>query len=232
MNRTQLLGAAFCLAAALAVAACGGEDPTPAVRTNVPTVPPTFLTPAPTTTAVAPLPPGLRKTYKEYPPIVIDVNKSYTAVIQTDKGDITLELYPRKAPKTVNSFVFLARDGFFDGLTFHRVLPGFVAQGGDPLGTGRGGPGYNFEDEIAPDLVMDEGVLAMANAGLGTKTNGSQFFITLAPQYQLNGKHTIFGKVTAGMDLVKQLKARDPDNTGGGSLQPGDKMLRVTITES
>lgn len=232
MNRARLIGAALSFAVASLVAACGGGGPTPTFRTNVPTVNPVFLTPAPTTTAVAPLPPGLRKTYKEYPPMTIDVNKTYKAVIDTEKGEITIELYPKQAPKTVNNFVFLAREQFYDGLTFHRVLQGFVAQGGDPLGTGRGGPGYNFEDEIAPGLAMDEGIVAMANSGVGTRTNGSQFFITLAPQPQLNGKHTIFGKVVSGMDVVKQLKARDPDNTGGSTLAPGDRMVKVTIQES
>lgn len=159
----------------------------------------------------------MAKQYASYPALVVDKNKDYSATISTAHGDIELELYVKEAPLTVNSFVFLAQDGFYDGVVFHRVIPGFVAQGGDPTGTGTGGPGYKFEDEVSPRNVPhrhQEGSLSMANAGPGT--NGSQFFICFAPQPHLDGKHTVFGKVTSGMDAVRKLKN-------------GDKMNKVTI---
>ena len=156
------------------------------------------------------------QSYNSPIPMVIDVNKKYTAVIKTAKGDLTLELYPQDAPVTVNSFVSLARKGFYNGLTFHRVIPGFMAQGGDPTGTGSGGPGYKFQDEFS-SRTNQEGSLSMANSG--PNTNGSQFFICYAPQPHLNGKHTVFGQLTQGMDVLKQ-------------LVNGDKMTEVTITES
>ncbi len=146
------------------------------------------------------------------PPMVIDPQKQYTADIKTSKGDITVQLLPDKAPLTVNSFVFLARDGYFNNVTWHRVMPGFVAQAGDPSGSGFGGPGYEFATEIS-DLTFDsEGVLGMANAG--ADTNGSQFFITYAAQPSLDGKYTVFGKVLEGMDVLNQLTARDPSQGG------------------
>ncbi|MBN1315841.1 MAG: peptidylprolyl isomerase [Anaerolineales bacterium] len=147
----------------------------------------------------------------------IDVKKKYWATIETDRGSIELELYPEHAPRTVNNFVFLARDGYYDGVTFHRVIKGFMIQGGDPTGTGRGGPGYKFGDEFRGNpLKHGTGALSMANAG--PNTNGSQFFITHAPQPHLNGKHTVFGQVISGQDVVN-------------AVQQGDKMNRVTIKE-
>ncbi|MBN1582803.1 MAG: peptidylprolyl isomerase [Anaerolineae bacterium] len=147
----------------------------------------------------------------------IDSKKSYYALIDTSKGVIELELYPAYAPKTVNNFVFLARQGFYDGVVFHRVISNFMIQGGDPTGTGRGGPGYKFEDEFAGNPLKHEtGVISMANAGPGT--NGSQFFITHSPQPHLNGKHTVFGKVTSGQDIVN-------------AIRQGDTMTTVTIVE-
>jgi cyclophilin family peptidyl-prolyl cis-trans isomerase len=169
-----------------------------------------------------------QKAYKECPPMVIDPNKQYTATIQTTKGDIVVELFAKQAPLTVNSLVFLAQNKWFDGVPFHRVLDGFVAQTGDPTGTGLGGPGYQFGDEISPDLKFDAaGVLGMANSGSGT--NGSQFFITLAPQTNLDGKYTIFGRVVEGMDVVNALTKRDPSQ--GGTLPTPDTILSVTIQE-
>jgi peptidyl-prolyl cis-trans isomerase B (cyclophilin B) len=156
------------------------------------------------------------QSYNSPIPMVIDVNKKYTAVIKTARGDLTLELYPQDAPVTVNSFVSLARKGFYNGLTFHRIIPGFMAQGGDPTGTGSGGPGYKFQDEFS-SRTNQEGSLSMANSG--PNTNGSQFFICYAPQPHLNGKHTVFGQLTQGMDALKQ-------------LVNGDKMTEVIITES
>lgn len=161
------------------------------------------------------------------PAMQIDVNKKYTATLSLDKGDIVIELLAQAAPITVNNFVFLARAGYYDGMTFHRVLSGFMAQTGDPTGTGAGGPGYQFEDEIRPELVFDQpGLVAMANSGAGT--NGSQFFITYVPTPHLNGAHTIFGRVIAGMDVAERLTLRDP---AANPLEPGDVVNTVTVTE-
>jgi peptidyl-prolyl cis-trans isomerase B (cyclophilin B) len=147
----------------------------------------------------------------------IDPKKSYRATIETDRGKIVLELYPEHAPKTVNNFVFLAREGFYDQLKFHRVINDFMVQGGDPTGTGSGGPGYKFEDEVRGNpLKHSRGVISMANAG--PNTNGSQFFITHSPQSHLNGRHTVFGKVVEGLDVVDEIKQ-------------GDAMLRVEVEE-
>jgi cyclophilin family peptidyl-prolyl cis-trans isomerase len=162
------------------------------------------------------------------PEMEIDQKKQYTATLHTSQGDIILQLYPRQAPMAVNSFIFLARSGWFDGVTFHRVLPGFVAQAGDPTGTGYGSPGYAFENEISPDLKFDApGVLGMANSGPGS--NGSQFFITYAAAPKLDGSYTIFGKVIAGMDVLDSLTPRDPSKPG--DLPPGDVIESVTIEE-
>ena len=151
------------------------------------------------------------------PALEIDVKKNYRATLETPRGNIVIDLYPQYAPKTVNNFVFLARQGFYDGVTFHRVIPNFMIQGGDPTGSGRGGPGYRFEDEFAGNPLKHEtGVLSMANAGPGT--NGSQFFITHSPQPHLDGKHTVFGKVVEGQDVVN-------------AIRQGDVISTVTITE-
>lgn len=148
------------------------------------------------------------KTYQEAPPMSIDTSKTYKASMTTSMGVVEIDLYADKAPKTVNNFVTLACDGFYDGLTFHRVIPDFMIQGGDPQGTGSGGPGYQFEDEIDPSVTFDKvGLLAMANSG--PNTNGSQFFITVAETPWLNQKHTIFGEVTAGYDVVEAISKVD-----------------------
>jgi cyclophilin family peptidyl-prolyl cis-trans isomerase len=167
------------------------------------------------------------ESYSAAPPMTIDKTKQYTATIKMAKGgEFVIQLYPDKAPITVNSFVFLARQGFFDGTTFHRVLDGFMAQGGDPTGTGTGGPGYEFVNEDS-DLKFDKaGVVAMANAG--RDTNGSQFFITFGPTEQLNGDYTIFGQVISGMDVVNKITRRDPQQN---PTFPGDAIQSVTITE-
>ena len=144
-----------------------------------------------------------------------DTDRTYLLTIDTDRGKIELELFPEYAPKTVNNFICLAKDGYYDGIIFHRVIPNFMIQGGDPTGTGRGGPGYNFEDEFTGNpLEHETGSLSMANAGPGT--NGSQFFITHCPQPHLNGKHTVFGKVTGGQDVVD-------------AIRQGDVMIKVTV---
>ena len=169
----------------------------------------------------------MAKQYDAAPPMVIDPAKHFKATITTDRGDIIVELYADKVPVTVNNFVFLARDGYYDGVTFHRVIPNFMAQTGDPTGTGRGGPGYRFADEFDPSLRHDgPGVLSMANAGPGT--NGSQFFITFKATPHLDGKHAVFGRVVDGMDVVYSIPERDP----GSAREPGLAMTSVTITES
>jgi len=158
------------------------------------------------------------KQWKTPPEMVIDIKKSYKINMETTKGLIVLELAPTYAPRTVNNFVFLAREGFYDGISFHRVISNFVIQGGDPTGTGAGGPGYKFEDEVKNNPLKHEtGAISMANAG--PNTNGSQFFIAHSPQVHLNGKHTVFGKVVEGMDVVN-------------AIRQGDKMTKVTVVEA
>jgi cyclophilin family peptidyl-prolyl cis-trans isomerase len=166
------------------------------------------------------------KQYSAPPSMTIDPKKKYRATFKTEKGDFVIELYADKAPKTVNNFVFLARDGFYDNTTFHRVIKGFMAQGGDPTGTGRGGPGYKFADEFNASLKHNSaGILSMANAG--PNTNGSQFFITYGPTPHLDGKHAVFGKVTAGMDVVNAIPERDPMRV----TTPGAKINTIEIAE-
>ncbi len=158
------------------------------------------------------------KQWSSAPEMQIDPAKKYTATMSTEKGEIVLALFADKTPKTVNNFVFLAREGFYDNITFHRVIDDFMAQGGDPTGTGRGGPGYRFEDEFVPELKHSKpGILSMANAGPGT--NGSQFFITHVPTPWLDGKHSVFGEVTEGMDVLMAVKN-------------GTKLVSVTISEA
>lgn len=166
------------------------------------------------------------RQFTQCPPMTIDQSKHYTATLHTDKGDVVIELYADKAPLAVNSFIFLAQNGWYDGVTFHRVLSDFVAQAGDPTGTGYGGPGYFFKNEISPDLKYDKaGVVGMANAG--ADSNGSQFFIIFAAQPQLDGNYTIFGQVISGMDVLQNLTPRDPSKNA--DLPPGDKINSVTI---
>ncbi len=165
------------------------------------------------------------KTYSAPPSMMIDTNKEYIATIETEKGDIVLELFASDVPITVNNFVFLASEGFYNGSTFHRVIPGFMAQGGDPTGTGRGNPGYTFADEFTGHTHV-AGALSMANSG--PNTNGSQFFITYTPQHGLDGKHSVFGQVIEGFDILQSLTPRDP------SRNPdfiGDRVIRITIEE-
>ncbi len=169
------------------------------------------------------------KQYSNVPPMLIDTGKQYSATFTLEKGgEFVIDLYADKAPVTVNNFVFLAREGYFDGVTFHRVLEGFMAQTGDPTGTGMGHPGYKFEYE-ANDLSFNQpGVVAMANSGPQTPTNGSQFFITFVPTPHLDGGYTIFGQVTSGMDVVNGITLRDPQTNPDFE---GDKILSVVITE-
>ncbi len=184
---------------ALAAAACGAD-------------------PTPTPTRVTPIGANLLTQYSAPPPLTINADASYTATFKTDKGEIVFELFAKQVPNTVNNFVFLAREGFYDNTTFHRVIADFMAQGGDPQGTGRGGPGYQFADEFDQSLRHDKpGVLSMANAG--PNTNGSQFFITHVPTPHLDGKHSVFGQVAEGMDVVL-------------SLANGDALTTIEITET
>lgn len=156
------------------------------------------------------------KQYNAPPAMQIETNRTYKVVMDTDRGVIELTLYPEHAPKTVNNFVFLAGEGFYDGIVFHRVISNFMIQGGDPTGSGRGGPGYRFEDEFDGNPLRHErGVISMANAGPGT--NGSQFFITHGPQPHLDNRHTVFGKVTQGQDVVD-------------AIEQGDTIRKVTVT--
>ena len=158
-----------------------------------------------------------KKQWDSPPEMQIDPKKTYRIKIETSRGDMELELYPEHAPKTVNNFVFLVQEGFYDGIVFHRVINDFMIQGGDPTGTGSGGPGYKFEDEVAENpLKHDTGVITMANAG--PNTNGSQFFITHSPQAHLNGMHTVFGKLVEGQEIVN-------------AIQQGDKMLKVVVSD-
>ena len=154
-------------------------------------------------------------SYSEPPPMTVDTNKEYTATIKTEKGDLELELFAKDVPVTVNNFVFLAREGFYDNTTFHRIIPDFMAQGGDPTGTGTGGPGYSFADEFTKH-THGTGALSMANSG--PNTNGSQFFVTYASQRHLDNHHSVFGQLTDGMNVLKTLKN-------------GDTIVRVTIME-
>ena len=168
------------------------------------------------------------RQFAECPPITVDRSMQYIATLHTEKGDIVLRLFADESPLAVNSFVFLSEQGWFNNITFHRVLPGFMAQTGDPSGTGQGNPGYMFNNEYNPTLQFDEaGLVGMANSG--PDTNGSQFFITYGPAPHLNGKYTIFGKVLSGMDVLEQLTPRDPQP--GANLPPGDKLINVTIEE-
>ena len=156
----------------------------------------------------------------------LDTTKAYTARIKTERGDIVVELYADRAPLTVENFVNLARSGFYDGTTFHRVIPGFMAQGGDPTGTGTGGPGYQFGDEFHPTLRHSApGTLSMANAGPGT--NGSQFFITFGATPHLDDRHSVFGRVTEGMDVLRSIRERDPQR----DREPGDRIETIEISE-
>jgi cyclophilin family peptidyl-prolyl cis-trans isomerase len=169
----------------------------------------------------------MAKQWNTPPAMQIDPKKKYKARMETDKGTMVIELFAAETPLTVNNFVFLSREGYYDGVIFHRVIDNFMVQGGDPTGTGRGGPGYKFGDEFASSLKHDkQGILSMANAGPGT--NGSQFFITHGPTPHLNGKHTVFGQVVEGLDVLMSIPARDPGNVNA----PAVKIISVTIEES
>ena len=206
----------------LLLVACGEEaepvlvrpSPTPTeAAASVATQPPAATEPGAATQATATTAPAPEaKRDKGEPPMTLNSDNQYVATINTNHGAIVIELFPKQAPKTVNNFVTLSRDGFYDGVIFHRVIPNFMIQGGDPTGTGSGGPGYKFEDEFDRSVRFDKpGILAMANSGPGT--NGSQFFITTAPTPHLNDKHTIFGRVTDGQDVVEAISNVDKNRS-------------------
>jgi cyclophilin family peptidyl-prolyl cis-trans isomerase len=216
------------LALVVLLTACGGTDGKVKVTANISKLDAGLIVePAATATST---PTGEYKMAKQYsapPEMTLDTSHSYKATFKTAKGDITLELAADKAPVTVNNFVFLAREGFYDGTVFHRVIEGFMAQGGDPTGTGTGGPGYRFQDEFDSSLVHDKaGILSMANSGPGT--NGSQFFLTFGPTPHLNNKHSVFGHVVEGMDVLLSLTIRDPSDRSF----PGDTLTTIEIVES
>jgi cyclophilin family peptidyl-prolyl cis-trans isomerase len=168
----------------------------------------------------------VKKQWATPPQMKIDIKKQYTATFNTEKGDIVVELFADKTPNTVNNFVFLSQEGFYDGTIFHRVISDFMAQGGDPTGSGSGGPGYRFADEFHPTLKHNKpGIFSMANAGPGT--NGSQFFITHIPTPWLDNKHSVFGQVISGMDVLLLIPPRDPMRPE----YPGVVLRSVTITE-
>jgi cyclophilin family peptidyl-prolyl cis-trans isomerase len=198
---------------------CGDSEPT---STPVSTPTPSATTPATIPQSI----PEVKKMQWDSPPeMMIDISKKYTAIIETEKGNLVIELFAKDVPVTVNNFVFLAREGYYDGTTFHRVLPDFMAQGGDPTGTGSGGPGYRFGDEFTSHTHV-AGTISMANSG--ANTNGSQFFITYEPTPWLDGKHSVFGQLLEGMDVLKSLTPRDPSQN---PQFEGDKIIKVTIKE-
>ena len=201
----------------LSVSGCSQATQTPMPTATAPRL---TITPAPTSTMTI-------KTYSKPPEMVINTSKNYTATIETAKGNIVLELFVQDAPRTVNNFVFLAREGFYDGVTFHRVFLDFMAQSGDPTGTGTGSPGYTFADEFSTRKHVT-GTLSMANTGQ-PGTNGSQFFITYVPTPWLDGIHSVFGQVISGMDVLKSLTPRDP---GTNPQFKGDTIIRITIQET
>ena len=178
--------------------------------------------------APAAAPAGQQQSYTAAPPMTIDPAKSYTATFTTPRGDFVVKLRPDLAPQTVNSFVFLAKAGFFNGLTWHRVLANFMAQGGDPTGTGTGGPGYSIPDEFTDKVLFDKpGILAMAHSQL-PNSNGSQFFVTTAPALSLNQQYTVFGEVEQGQAIVNAIPLRDPQQN---PTTPGEQIVKIAISE-
>lgn len=212
----RLTALSFALVSLLMLAACGGATGQPAAPT-VAAPKAAAATPFPTAVAKVLATSPIRKQYSAPPPMTIDPSKTYVATIDTDKGQIVAELYAKDAPQHVNNFVFLAKEGFFDNLTFHRVEPGFVIQGGDPVGNGTGGPGYNLPAEFS-ELPHKTGTLAMARSS-NPNSGGSQFYITLAPANFLDRQYTVFGEVTDGMDIVQKIRK-------------GDKIESVTVEVS
>ena len=227
---------ALLLALAIVAAGCStGMTNTPAPGVSAAPTPTVKLTPAPTTAPTpaptpVPTPASTAKpplTWPAAPPMTIDTTKHYTAIIETVKGNLTLELFAADVPVTVNNFVFLARQGYYDNTTFHRVITDFMAQGGDPTGTGAGSPGYYIPNEITEHKHV-AGALSMARTAI-PDTNGSQFFICYTDQPGLDGGYSVFGQLTQGMDVLKKLTPRDPSKR---PTYPGDKVIRIVIEES
>lgn len=232
MNRTRVLLVVLLTVAALAFVACGDDDDEPSASQTA------AATLAPGVTA-APVVCGDKttidnedatvKTYDAAPAMTIDASKTYIATVKTERGDFKIKLRPDLAPQHVNSFVFLAKDGYFDHVTFHRVLPGFVAQAGDPMGTGAGGPGYTLPAEFTQSIRYARGTLGMARQGGDVNSGGSQWFISYAPSSSLDGKYTIFGEVIEGMEVVDCITPRDPSQA---PTFLGDKIISIEIDES
>jgi len=237
-GRRKLLIAIPSMVASVALlAACSGQATPPVAKSAAEQAPakPADTNPKPAAPPAAPAAAAagkpVAKTYSAPPPMSIDPNKKYTAVIKTSMGDMTAELYPKDSPNTVNNFAFLAKDGFYNGVIFHRIIKGFMIQTGDPLGTGTGGPGYKFNDELTGPQTYSKGTLAMANAG--PNTQGSQFFICHGPGAEsLPKRYTIFGKVTDGLDVLDKI-ASVPLKPGGEGSSPVDppKITSVEIKE-
>ena len=234
--KLKLLLAIF--AVSITLAACVLETPSPAPTDIPPTAvsAPTLPVQSGTATASQPVKQfvdvgGSRiAQYSNVPPVMIDTSAQYTAVMRTNLGNMAIELFASQAPVTVNNFIFLANDGFYDGVIFHRVIPSFMIQGGDPLGRGTGGPGYKFQDEFVASLTFDQpGKLAMANSG--PATNGSQFFVTTVPTPHLNGKHTIFGQITEGQDVANAISMADTSEPANMPVTP-IIILGIDITKN
>ena len=243
-NYKFLIGTVIITMSMLGILACGSSDDDIAIQDNQ-TSDTTQVVSEPAKTE-APKQDSISKTYSSSPSMTIDKNKNYNAIIEMENGgEIVIQLFANEAPATVNNFVFLAREGYYDGVTFHRVIEGFMAQGGDPTGTGTGGPGYSFDNELTPKRRHDgPGVLSMANAGIqgGKGTNGSQFFITFTETHFLDGYnlddtpkdcsqagvscHTVFGNVIKGMDVANGITVRDPSTP-----IKADVMKTIRITE-
>jgi cyclophilin family peptidyl-prolyl cis-trans isomerase len=229
-----LLSLILCLAAA-SMSACGKAKALTEIESAVPSQAPAASA-APTDSPCAKVGPAsasdntaaTTKSWTSPPAMSIDVNKTYCAVVQTSKGSFTLELFAKDAPKTVNNFVFLAKNNFYNGVIFHRIIETFMIQGGDPTGTGSGGPGYSFEDELTGPQTYTEGVVAMANAG--PNTNGSQFFINTADNSKMDHLYSIFGQVAAGMETVKKIAAVPVQAAADGAMSsPIDKVIIESV---
>lgn len=219
--------------AAVAFVACGDDDDSASSATNTPART-AAVTAAPATNSCGDKTTvdneeATVKKYDAEPAMTIDAAKTYIATVKTERGDFKIKLRPDLAPHHVNSFVFLARDGYFDHVTFHRVLPGFVAQTGDPTGTGGGGPGYLLNDEFTTAVQYTRGIVGMARTSANNSA-GSQWFVTYARASNLDGAYTIFGEVTEGMDVVDCITPRDPNQNPNAA--PGDKIISITIDES
>ena len=230
MSMPWTRGLILLAAAGIAVLAIACGDDSDESATDTP--PPTASSPAAAVNdcpqIIEEAPEAAVKSYDSAPEMTIDTSKTYTAVIKTERGDFTMTLRADLAPQHVNSFVFLSRDGYYDGVTFHRVIPGFVAQAGDPTGTGSGGPGYTVPAEFTTEVPYTEGVVGAARTN-DPDSAGSQWFVTLDDASSLNGQYTVFAQVTDGIDVVKCITARDPSTNPSA---PGDKIISIEITEA